>query len=310
MVFDLPVTIAIPTIGDNDFVEAALQSALSELPPDGEIIISDNASSCPDRLVALAAQDPLGRVRVLRQAQRLAMADNWNCCLRAARGAHFILLSDDDVLLPGFVRATLALLQDPTVGAALTRIQWINEQGRVFWRTPVHPAREHCAEILLGVFQRRRVVLPCATVFRTADLLAVGGYDAKYGNWADIHAWLAVGARYPALGWISDCLSQYRERAQSLTKAIDASAWTTYINNTLEFATTTFAHRAGPLRKHGDAYLAYMLADVQMKRLTGHDMSLRQAFVLWRPMTASLPWLSRGRLALKLIYLRLLLPTR
>ena len=146
-------TIGLPTIGDNAFLAESFRSALANLGDEGEIVISDNASGRVEYIGDLVADGRCSAVRVVQQSSRLAMADNWNACLAAARGRYFLLLSDDDVILPGMVEQGIAILElEEEVAAVYVRVEWIDESGRVFWTSPSGPPRELGAAPALGVF--------------------------------------------------------------------------------------------------------------------------------------------------------------
>lgn len=301
----ISLTIGIPTIGDNDFIFAAVASALAELPVDGEIIVSDNAGLAPETVRRLSEIDPLGRLRIVRQAERISMGDNWNCCLREARGDFFILLSDDDLLLSGFVQEACGFLSDESFSMVVSRINWINESGKSFWVSPPVPPQEACVELLFGVFAKKRVVLPCATMFRRKELLAVGGYDSSYGNWADMKAWVAVGAAYGPAKLINKPLAAYRERLSSLTKSVNDKAWRDAMEKTVFFAASVLPEKSSEVLIKGRVYVEYMLADIKMKRCLGGAESLWQASRLTWIACAALPFDNKIWLLMKMVFLRL-----
>ena len=94
-------TILMPTRSHADLLELSLRSILAQTFPDFEVIVSDNHSSdrTPAMLDALAASEP--RLKVFHQSRDLPMGENRNFCYSKARGSFFILLGDDDALMPG-----------------------------------------------------------------------------------------------------------------------------------------------------------------------------------------------------------------
>ena len=297
------VSIGVPTIGDNPFVWTALASAIDNLGADRELIVSDNASPIAAELADFtrAAIHP---IKIVRQPTRIAMADNWNRCLREARGDYFLLLSDDDVLLPGMVDSLLSALEScEDHGFAYGRFQWIDESGNVFWTSPRGPRVETARDAVVGVFRRKRVVLPSATLVRREDLLAIGGYDASFGNWADMAAWMQVGARYPGVVFDERISIQYRERRTSLTKLVDDATWSVGIDRTLALLDALYPGDA-LLSGAGRSYREYLLADIRLKRLlvepTSHFALVRRT---WSA-SDRLALRDRLRLVLKSLYLR------
>jgi hypothetical protein len=108
-----PVSIGIPTYNRAATLSRAVDSVLAQTRPDLELVISDNASSdetqelCEQR----AALD--GRIRYLRQAVNQGPTANFNLLFTECRGAHVMMLSDDDWLEPDYVERCLAELSDP-----------------------------------------------------------------------------------------------------------------------------------------------------------------------------------------------------
>lgn len=302
---NVSVSIGIPTIGDNNFISQALHSALSQMPIEGEIIISCNASKNFEYLLNLEKSDPSGRIKVIHQENRISMAENWNRCLYAAQGKYFLLLSDDDMISPGFLYKTMAILEkDSTIAIASCRVDWINENGRRFFRTPILPEQESCLRVLLGVFKRKRVILPCATLFRKNDLISVGGYDSNYGNWADMKAWIEVASRYQNIGFVNESLAMYRERPASLTKIINDIEWRDCIEKTIELACDIYPWDSGKIRTAGTSYLEYLIADIKMKRYLTETNFYFAQYNVWKS-TKNLSFNNRLWLLAKFSYLRL-----
>ena len=104
------VSIAIPAY-KRKWLKEAIESALAQDYPDIELIIVDDHS--PQDIIEVV--DPyLVNERVSYYYNEInvgkeSAADNWNRCLEYARGEFFVLLCDDDVLMPGFVSTLLRL---------------------------------------------------------------------------------------------------------------------------------------------------------------------------------------------------------
>ncbi len=299
------VSIGIPTIGDHPFIAETLAAAIADLPDDGELVLSDNASGIAADLQAFRDAHPSKAITIVRQPERLSMADNWNECLRHARGTYFLLLSDDDVPLPGLIPTLTGLLEaDPDAAFAYARFEWIDEAGVRFWTSPKAASRESSVDTVLGVFARRRVVLPSATLFRRADLDAIGGYDAGYENWADVAAWIAVGARHRRVVASDRVLLRYRERKTSLTKSVGDERWSSGVRRTLVLLQRL--HPDEPrLATRGSRYHDYLLADIALKRLLVAERSPWRIATRTFELAAALPPGERFRLTLKSVYLRL-----
>jgi glycosyltransferase involved in cell wall biosynthesis len=211
------VSIAIPTRNRSGYLAAALESALAAAGPNDQVIVSDNASTDDTPNFLGTIRDP--RVTLLRQQADLGMVGNWNACLAAARGERFVLLSDDDLVEPGAIAALRVLLDDPQVAIAYGRSRVIDQQGAERTLGHLAPAREVLREFLGAWFGYARTIYPCATMVRTADLRAAGGYESRFGPFADVGAWLGVWTRQSdrTAAFIPTVVAAYRSHEAALS---------------------------------------------------------------------------------------------
>jgi GT2 family glycosyltransferase len=125
------VSVTIPAYKPN-YLDSALQSALSQDFDDFEIVICDDS---PGTEVAEIVRPYLERgdgpqLRYFRNASALGEEGNVGECIRQARGDYVKFLYDDDVLLPGCLRALAEVLDaHPEVVLATSRRTLIDERG-------------------------------------------------------------------------------------------------------------------------------------------------------------------------------------
>jgi glycosyltransferase involved in cell wall biosynthesis len=124
------VSVGLPVFNGEAYLEEAIRSVLAQTLSDLELVISDNAST--DRTAEIcrdwAATD--GRVRVVRNPENLGAAPNYNRTFALSRGRYFKWLAHDDRLRPGYLEATVAVLEaDPTVVLCNTTVDYIDERG-------------------------------------------------------------------------------------------------------------------------------------------------------------------------------------
>lgn len=103
------VTIGIPAYKD-EFLSEAIASALSQDYENIEVVIVNDASPYNLDSIVNSYQDK--RIRYYKNKKNLGhhgVAKNWNKCLEYAKGDYFVLLCDDDILLPNFVSTLLTL---------------------------------------------------------------------------------------------------------------------------------------------------------------------------------------------------------
>lgn len=124
------VSIGLPVFNGEAYLEEAIRSVLAQTLDDLELVISDNAST--DRTAEIcrdwAATDR--RVRYLRNPENLGAAPNYNRTFAESRGRYFKWLAHDDRLRPGYLAATVAVLEaDPSVVLCNTTVAYIDAQG-------------------------------------------------------------------------------------------------------------------------------------------------------------------------------------
>jgi glycosyltransferase involved in cell wall biosynthesis len=91
------------------FIGDQLDSILSQLGPEDEIIVSDDASG--DRTLAIVADRSDARLRVLAHPTRLGYVGNFQRALEHCRGEHIYFSDQDDIWLPDKVATLSAALR-------------------------------------------------------------------------------------------------------------------------------------------------------------------------------------------------------
>jgi glycosyltransferase involved in cell wall biosynthesis len=101
-------SVLLPSRNGGAFIEDAISSVLDQS-GDFELVVADNANTDQTSSI-LAARKCDPRLRVVRSEEVLPVTENWLRALHAASGDYFLMIGDDDLLLPGFFeRAALAL---------------------------------------------------------------------------------------------------------------------------------------------------------------------------------------------------------
>jgi hypothetical protein len=105
-------SVLLPTRNRLDLARGMAATLFAQDFADWELIVADNASDDDVRGWCESLGDP--RVRCLRSDVPLPVTENWNRALDAARGAHVVMMGDDDGLAPGyFARITAILAEFP-----------------------------------------------------------------------------------------------------------------------------------------------------------------------------------------------------
>ena len=106
----MKLSVVLPTRNGAHMLGSAVRSVLAQDYEALELIVSDNASTDDTQAVlAQFADDP--RLRVLTLTEAVEVTDNWINGVTAATGDYFLLIGDDDYLLPGYARRLAELVE-------------------------------------------------------------------------------------------------------------------------------------------------------------------------------------------------------
>jgi glycosyltransferase involved in cell wall biosynthesis len=191
------VSVVIPCYNYGRFLPRCVDSVLTQDGVDLEVIIVDDAS--PDGSVAVAwelsAGDP--RVRVLPNEVNQGHIATYNIGLAAATGDYVVLLSADDLLAPGALGRSCALLE------AYPDVAFVYGFCPDFTDEPPPPKTEVRSwtvwsgeQWLSSLIRRGHNVVMCPeVVMRTSVFRDLGGYEPRLPATADFYLWMAAATR-------------------------------------------------------------------------------------------------------------------
>lgn len=227
------VTIGIPTINRSKTALDAIHSALAQTYPDIEVIVSDDAST--DDTVERVREIQDRRLVVFEQKQRLGLVGNFDFCLHNATGEFFLLLGDDDVLLPSAIKELAQPLLEPStslqkhsIGVTWCPCRIADADSTQFWTTEAGPRIESSATMLAALWAGNRGPRLSSILLRTKDAIAVGGFDRKYGDLCDIGNWGRVALLHDSVACIPEALVQYTNHHGSTTSQSAVETWQTW----------------------------------------------------------------------------------
>jgi|GEM_PF-2070794 len=133
------VTIALPVFNGEDFLEQALCSLLSQDYRNLELLILDNCSTDKTEQICRSYAEADRRIRYHKHSVNLGWLENFNSAVYYARGEYFMYAAHDDLWEPNYLSELLKILQqDAAIGLAFTRLDFIDESGRIF-KNAAHP---------------------------------------------------------------------------------------------------------------------------------------------------------------------------
>lgn len=123
------VTIGIP-VYKTKYLREAIESAINQTYTNIEIVIVNDHSIYDVDSIVYSYADT--RIRYFVNEKNVGIVNNWNRCLSLARGEFFVLLCDDDVLLPDFVFTLVDLAHIyPNCNIFHARRSIINEKSEI-----------------------------------------------------------------------------------------------------------------------------------------------------------------------------------
>jgi len=125
------VTAGVPVRNGARFLEKRLENLCALDYPDLEILVSDDASTDGSVEIAESWARRDSRIRVTSRTQPLGAGANFGWLMERASGRHFFLAAQDDWHEPGFVRETVAVLeQDPRLWGVAVRWKFMDDDDK------------------------------------------------------------------------------------------------------------------------------------------------------------------------------------
>lgn len=180
------------------FLEKAIASVLNQTYNDFELIIVDDAS--PYDLNKIVTKFPDPRIRFYRNNHNLgkeSIVKNWNQTLQYARGAYFVLFSDDDLYHKDFLKELINLTERyPDVSLFHSRVVKINPLDNVIGYTPTCPEYETALEFIWHTMHGYRNLYATEFLCKTETLKEIGGfYDLPLAWGSDYVTWFKLSQR-------------------------------------------------------------------------------------------------------------------
>ena len=209
------VSVCIPTYRGAAHIAETIESVLAQSFADFELVIVDDAS--PDETGQVVARYRDARLRYVRSECNAGVEENWNRCLRFARGRYFKLLPHDDLIAPDCLARQVAVLEadrDERLALVFCARRIIDSRSRALM-TRRYPRRGS------GVIPARAVLRSCirsganllgepgGLLFRTALARRVGAFDASLRIVTDLDYWFRLLLHGDAY-YLPDRLASFR----------------------------------------------------------------------------------------------------
>jgi glycosyltransferase involved in cell wall biosynthesis len=208
------LSVIIPAFNVENYIIAAIQSALDQSDIDVEVIVVDDGST--DRTCQRAASVSNDRLRIIRQPNAGPSAAR-NAGIRLARGEFIGFLDGDDLWYPNKAMRHVQVMKTlPEVDLTFAWWRVIDDGGRDTGRR----GKPRQDRIDFEELMVQNTTGNCSTVVaRKRAIEQAGFFDPDYASLADHHLWLRIARlRDRNILCVRDILSAYRMRAHQLTK--------------------------------------------------------------------------------------------
>ncbi len=192
------VTVLIPAYNYARYLDACVQSALTQPHVDVRVVIVDDCSS--DDTPAVTARLAVGdaRISVIRNEPNLGHIPSVNRGLALVETEYVVKLDADDLLAPGaLARATALLEAHPEVSFVYGRPRHFSgpvpvqrRAARLSWT--VWPGADWVGQLCRS---GNNAISQPEVVMRTASLRAAGAVSAELPHTSDLNLWLRLASR-------------------------------------------------------------------------------------------------------------------
>jgi glycosyltransferase involved in cell wall biosynthesis len=189
------VTVFVPTFNYARYLSETIESILSQDFEDFELIISDDCSTDNTEDVCLRYVEQDSRVRFFRQNKNLGMVENWNWCMRTARGEYLKpMLADDKFSKPyALSRLVESLDSNRLLSLSFSARTLIDERSNLIGI--LNPLGDRNRIYKNGVSLTNNCMRragnmigePSAALFRREDVAR--GFDESYRQLVDLDMW-------------------------------------------------------------------------------------------------------------------------
>lgn len=203
------------------FLYDCIASVLGQTYTDFELIIVNDAS--PEDVEGVVNNFSDKRIRYYVNEKNYGaenVVDNWNKCLSYALGDYFVLMGDDDLMMPNYMYEFSKLIDRyPNVNVFHCRTKEIDENSN--FRT-IHqnlPEWESVFDLMLNRLARNRGTFISDFVYKTKHLRNNGGFYKLPLAWASDDITSYIAAKDNGIIHTNECLFCYRRHSRSITSA-------------------------------------------------------------------------------------------
>ena len=181
------VTVAIPTYNRSQLLKLTIENVLHQDYTDLCVVVLDNASVDDTEAVVRSFADRDRRVTYVRNETNIGVLNNWNRALALNCSPYLTILSDDDVMLQGFIRESVrALDEHPRAAFSFALARQIDLDGALLNLQDPGDVPDGAIDGLdfldLVVSCRSCIIYTSTVLMRMAAQAVVGPFDSPHTN--------------------------------------------------------------------------------------------------------------------------------
>jgi predicted O-linked N-acetylglucosamine transferase (SPINDLY family)/GT2 family glycosyltransferase len=280
------VSVCIPTYSGEQFLDAALASAIAQTYSNIEIIVSDDNST--DKTVEIAKlfqQKYPAKITILNHHQ-YGLVQNWNFCISQAQGKYIKFLFQDDLLEPDCIEKMVNLAeQDEQIGLVFSPRDILMSGGaeaNPAYMTDYQSAKDtYKAWLNLKAIQSGQELLenpqllndpinkigePTTILIKKSVFDQVGLFDADLCQLVDVEMWLRIMSKYK-IGFVYETLSHFRIHPRQQTRK-NSDSRQTILSDWYKFYQKIFQDDRYPQNLRQEAFHRYTALGKQHPGLT------------------------------------------
>lgn len=173
------VTVGVPLYNGSQFIKETLERILAQDYNNIEVLVSDDCSSDNSIEIVESINDP--RIRIIKNDSNVGISENWNRLVKCAKGDYFILICQDDYILPGAIRAKAEILdKNPDVNIVFSSSYVMNSKGKkLLYRRPYKKSQKLEGSLVQKeLFVKRNFFAePPNNMMRKSAMNQIGEYD-------------------------------------------------------------------------------------------------------------------------------------
>lgn len=203
------VTIAIPTYKRAGLLKEAIDSALNQNDfVEYDVIIVDNNPLREDETEKLLLSYKNPKLSYYKNSENLGMIGNWNRLYLLAKGKWVVMLHDDDLLLPDFLKKTYIYIEnDREVGFLHIKHKELSNSELL---SPPSYTNQNLSQLhIIDLYRGNILGAPVGLYLKKELVIKIGGFNSDYYPTADYCFYVFFISKYKAL-LLNEELTIYR----------------------------------------------------------------------------------------------------